>query len=48
MYVTTETPQQEVLRYFSGLYESYTDAIYALVAVAIVAIVAYVYAKTFR
>ena len=48
VYVTTETPQQEVLRYFSGLYESYTDAIYALVAVAIVAIVAYVYAKTFR
>lgn len=47
-YTIMQTPQQEVVSYFSGLYRNYTVAFYALAAFVAAAIVAYIYFKTFR
>ncbi len=48
VYITKQTPQQEVLQYFSGVYNRYGTLIYALVALAIIAIAFYIYTKVFR
>jgi hypothetical protein len=47
-YLMTETPQQEVLQYFSELYSNYTMEIYGIVALIIVSIATYIYIKVFR
>ncbi len=48
VYVITETPQQEVLRYFNYVYDNYTMLVYALAALVLAAIVAYIYVKVLR
>jgi hypothetical protein len=47
-YVITETPQQEVIQYFEYIYGTYTNLIYLLILLAIVAIGIYGYMKIFR
>ncbi|MDE1874303.1 MAG: hypothetical protein KGI04_04280 [Candidatus Micrarchaeota archaeon] len=48
VYIVTETPQQEVLQYFSGLYGSYGTLLYVILVFVIVAIAAYIYLRVFR
>jgi hypothetical protein len=47
-YIITETPQQEVIQYFRYLYNTYTNLIYLLIMLVIVAIGFYIYVKIFR
>lgn len=47
-YITTETPQQEVVHFFSNVYNNYTVLIYLLVLLFLVAVAVYAYAKFFR
>jgi hypothetical protein len=48
IYIITETPQQEVVRYFSGLYKNYGTLIVVLLILAVVGIAVYVYYRFFR
>lgn len=48
IYITTQTPQQEVIQYFSGVYENYKPLIYLLVILIIVVAAFYIYIKVFR
>lgn len=44
-YILMESPQQEVLSYFSNIYSSYTSFIYALAVVLLGVFAAYIYFK---
>jgi len=48
VYITTETPQQEVIQYFSSAYKNYTTLIYVLALLIVAAIAIYLYNKLFR
>lgn len=48
VYVLAETPQQEVTQYFDYVYGNYTLLVYALAALILAAIVAYIYVKVLR
>jgi len=48
VYVTTETPQQEVVQYFNNLYRTYGTVMYALAFLLVLGAIVYVYAKFFR
>lgn len=48
IYIVTETPQQEVVQYFSSIFTDYTTLIYVLIILAVVAIAAYFYFRIFR
>jgi hypothetical protein len=48
VYVITETPQQEVMQDFEYVYGNYAAQLWSLAAIAVIAIVVYVYAKVFR
>ncbi len=47
-YITTETPQQEVMKFFSGIYNRYAALIYLLILLFVVAAAVYTYTKFFR
>jgi len=48
VYTITETPQQEILRYFTYLYDNYSAVIYAIAGLVAVLILAYIYVKVIR
>ncbi len=48
VYVTTETPQQEVVQYFSSIYDNYRTLVYITVLLVLAAIVLYIYTRVFR
>jgi hypothetical protein len=48
VYVTTLTPQQEVVQYFEMIYNSYRIFVYAAIALILVLVAAYIYVKVFR
>ncbi|VVB76879.1 Uncharacterised protein [uncultured archaeon] len=48
VYVTTETPQQEVVNYFTSIYQGYSALIYAAAALILAAIIIYIYIKVAR
>ena len=48
VYITTQTPQQEVIQYFSSIYDNYSTLVYATIALILIAIAAYIYIKVLR
>lgn len=44
-YILTESPQSEVINYFTNMYASYSTLIYALIVIFVCLFVAYVYFK---
>ncbi len=47
-YITSQTPQQEVVQYFNDVYKKYTSLVYAAMALILIAIAVYIYIKVFR
>ncbi len=48
VYITTQTPEQEVVQFFNYVYDNYSALVYALVVLAVAAIAAYIYFRFFR
>jgi hypothetical protein len=48
VYITTQTPEQEVVQFFSGIYNNYGSLIDVLVVLMVVGIGAYLYFRLFR
>lgn len=47
-YIVKQTPEQEVLQYFSNIYDNYTTFLYVLIILALAAIGVYAYTKFSR